>query len=86
MKERTSLLVSNYWHKPGIAMRIIHCPDQAPEGGIMLEMPLEDFRKAVLAELPHSLKLWTSAQMEAAMDTAMTAVVDKLKATTTGAL
>lgn len=86
MKERTTLLVSNHWHKPGITMKVVHCPVQAPEGAIMLELELADFRQALLAELPSSLQIWTRAQMAAAMETAMAIVVEKMKTSTIGAL
>lgn len=83
MPTRTTLLVSNFWHNPGITMRVVHDSD-APLGSVHLEMDLADFEKSVLAEMPHPAFTWTSAQLTSHMAAAFALAIEKMKLATVG--
>jgi hypothetical protein len=70
VRENMRVVVSNYWHKPGIRVTLFHDPEKAPAGGIALSLPLEDFLKALIAE---------GGLDEDALRTATDSVLEKVK-------
>ena len=84
MSERTTLIVSNDWHKPGITMRVVAPTAELPQGGVRLEMDLEDFKAILLKQLPHPTRLWTRGAVEAAVTAAFEAAVQSIKHSTKG--
>lgn len=79
MKTRETIVISNFWHKPGIKIALHH-GDDAPQGGISLETDLEDFIKGVLHEIAHPVKVWTKAGQEKEIREAISATCEKIKA------
>ena len=70
--EKVSLVISRHWNNPTITVAVNQ--DQ-----IQLFADIGSFAKGVLAELPHPAKVWTRAQMESALLTALVKAVEKVK-------
>ena len=94
MENFSKIIISNYWHNPGIKISLFH-GDDAPEGGIKLEIPLEDFIQAIMGEITHPVRgwtwpwtkePWTRAQQENQLRSAIDNVVDKIKQASAQAL
>lgn len=73
------LVISNYWHNPGITVKLWKDAQTAPQGAIELSMNFEDFIQGFLQEHKHPVKIWTRAQLETAIREAITTVLEKTK-------
>jgi len=82
MAERSSIVVSNYWHKPGISVTFKHNQGDSPNGSIHVEIGMDDFLKAIANELPHPIKVWTSKAQAAAVKQAYLTALEKVKEAT----
>ena len=65
-------------------MKVMYDDAEAPAGSIHLKMDLEDFRKAVVAEMVSPMKVWTKKQLDDAILEAVTAAIEKVKLVTIG--
>lgn len=81
MAERSSIIQSNYWHKPGILVRFVH-EDTSPEGSIHVDMDADDFLRGLLQEMIHPMKIWTEKSLETAIRTAYNKTLEKAKEST----
>jgi hypothetical protein len=64
--------ISRYWSNPQIKVAV-HLE------GIALEITLEDFCKAVVAEMPHPATVMTRAKLESNVLTALQVALGKVK-------
>lgn len=82
----TKVVVSNYWHNPGITVRVIHHQETAPAGSCHVEISMEDLIQALMAELdpkqwtepiaerlPHPILAFTRQRHAAALESALAA-------------
>jgi hypothetical protein len=65
------VVISRYWHKPEISILV--------KDGISLEIGLEDYLKAVVAEMGNPTTLFTRAQLERRLLDAGRAANEKIK-------
>lgn len=49
--EKIRVVMSNYWHRPGITIKLIHDTEDAPNGAIELSITLADFLQALFHEM-----------------------------------
>lgn len=77
---RETVVISNYWHNPGIKVSVVH-GSEAPHGGIILETPIEDFVLAVGKEM--TTPIWTRAQLERLLEAAVNTAIEKIKMAST---
>jgi hypothetical protein len=73
---RETLVISNYWHKPGIKVSFVSDAD-SPKGGIQLGIPVADFIAAVAKETR------TPLFTRAAVARALTVALEKIKESST---
>ena len=64
--------ISRHWHSPQIQITL-------HSDGIALEMSLEDFCKALAAELPHPLTTFTRKSLQNQVSEAIIPVLEKIK-------
>ena len=64
--------ISNHWHNPGIEVRI-------HEDAIAIEISLEDFCKAIAADMAHPAFTFTRAGLEAKILASVEGVLNKVK-------
>lgn len=69
---REVVVISRHWHGPEITVSVNH-------EAIKLELSLEDFCRALVAEMPHPTKVWSRAGAEANVIDAMHGVLAKVK-------
>ena len=81
MSEKTSIVISNHWHNPGINITIKH-DGESPEGSIHVEMNMNDFLIAMSEELKHPLKVWSKKKQALELKCACDVVLEKAKQTT----
>ena len=75
--DKTRLVVSRHWHKPTVTAAMRY----SDEGAAMsLELPAEDFMRAVVAELAKQRWCFKQATFEARVVAAAGQVIEKLKA------
>lgn len=48
---RSRVVISNYWHKPGIQCKVFYNESSAPAGAIELTIFLDDFLKSIASEM-----------------------------------
>jgi hypothetical protein len=83
--ERDMLVISNYWHNPKIRAVIMLNKD-APKGAIRLELEIDDFVSAIIAELSHPVRRLTLKTRDADVRSAVKAVLEKTKMASTDAV
>ena len=49
--EKMRVVLSNYWHRPGITIKLIHDREDAPNGAVEMSISLIDFLQALFVEL-----------------------------------
>jgi len=76
---RSKVVISNYWHNPGIRVTVFVDPEIAPDGGIHLEIALDDLVAGVLAEMKHPTQIWTRASLVAEVAAAVARAIEKIK-------
>lgn len=82
MAERTSLVISNHWHNPGISVTFRHNHTDSPNGSIHVEIGMDDFLKALASELDHPMKVWTRKQQAKSLQKAYLSALEKVKEAT----
>jgi molecular chaperone DnaK (HSP70) len=81
MAERSSVVASNYWHKPGISVTFRH-DHESPAGSVHVEIGMDDFLQALAEELSHPLKQFTRTRQAAAVKQAYLSALEKVKEAT----
>jgi hypothetical protein len=81
MPVRSSVVQSNYWHKPGITVTFKH-DHESPKGSVHVETGGEDVIRALAAELPPFWKLIFKGQKEKAALAAYNQALEKIKEAT----
>jgi hypothetical protein len=69
---KNTVIISRYWDNPEIAVRIF-------KEGIQVEISLEDFCKAIVADIPHPWKTLSRAGLEADVLASIETVLNKAK-------
>jgi hypothetical protein len=69
--------MSNYWHRPGVMIKLIHEKDEAPNGAIELSVTMTDFLQALFTEMGHP-------EVERDFASAITKTLEKIKHATIG--
>jgi len=82
MVQKATLVQSNYWHRPGIAVNLIQDTNTAPNGAISVSTDFEDVILAILAEIEHPVKHLTRKSQEKAIRAAISTVLEKIKEST----
>lgn len=69
---KTAVHISRHWHEPLIEVAIY-------KDGISIEIPIEDFCKAIAAEVSHPWKTLTRAGLEANILASLEQTLNKVK-------
>ena len=72
VNSKTSVHISRHWHEPLIEVTV-------HQEGIAIELSLEDFCKAVVAEIPHPALTMTRAALEKNVLAALAGTLNKVK-------
>jgi hypothetical protein len=75
MEPVIKVVISRYWNNPMITVVI-------SDEKIEVQMPVEDFLKAVVAEIPHPSITMTRSQLESQILKVLPAVLNKAKEAT----
>ena len=80
---RTKVVISNFWHNPGIEITVMHHEKKAPKGAIFVEMDFKDFLQALALEMCHPLRIFTKNRLRTAIESAARSVIEKAKLAST---
>jgi hypothetical protein len=86
MAIKSSIVISNYWHKPNITVTFKHNHSDSPDGSVHVEIPMEDFLLAIAEEMTHPVKIWTSTALKTDLQNAYKVALEKVKEATNKAV
>lgn len=78
VESRSVVVASNYWHQPGVKVSFRH-DEESPKGSCHVEIDVEDFLKALEAEMIHPLKTFTRRRRRSAIRAAYASAIEKIK-------
>jgi len=79
---KSTVVASNYWHKPNITVTFKHNQYDSPDGSVHVEIAMEDFLAALSKELSHPVKVWTRTQLNKDIANAYAVALEKVKEAT----